>query len=134
MRIHLLFRTLAIVLVSSLYCLVLAQAAGADSDFVGLSSDDVFAGSPGYRADNLRREHDAGVRLLRQNFDWASIERSPGRYQFAYHDEYMAATARAGLQVLPVLYNAPRFHSTAPRRGAKRGLYLPRRSRSMGRF
>jgi polysaccharide biosynthesis protein PslG len=114
--------------------LVLAAPAAAQQDFVGLASDDVFGGSPSYRSSNLARQRSAGVGLLRQNFDWASIERSRGRYSFAYHDEYVAAVARAGIRILPVLYNAPSFHSSAPRRGARRGLYFPRRAASMGRF
>jgi hypothetical protein len=121
-------RTLVVALLSSLCCLALAQTAAA-SDFVGMSSQDVLAGTPSYRADQLSRQHAAGVGLLRQNFDWAGIERSRGHYELAFYDQYMLDTARAGIQVMPVLYNAPRFRA---RHG--RYLYLPRSPRAMGRF
>ena len=115
-------------------CLALAPGAWAAGDFVGMSSLDSFAGTPSYRAQSLQQQYAAGVRLLRQNFDWTTIERVPGRYEVTYYDEYVAATARAGIHVMPVLFNSPKFHSSAPRRGALRYLYLPRSPRSMGRF
>ena len=31
------------------------------------------------------------MQLLRQNFDWTTIERVRGRYEVAYYDEYVAA-------------------------------------------
>jgi hypothetical protein len=129
----LLLRTSIVALVCSLG-LALAPAALADGDFVGMASQDVLAGSPSYRATNLPRQTDAGVQIIRQNFDWSSIERSPGRFEFAFYDQYVADTARAGIKILPVLFNAPRFHSSKPRRGGTRYLYFPRNPRSMGRF
>jgi hypothetical protein len=125
------FRTLFVALVSCSCCLVFAQAAAA-GDFVGMSSQDVLAGGPGYRADQLQRQHAAGVQLLRQNFDWAGIERSPGRYDLAFYDQYMLDTARAGIGVLPVLYNSPGFRQ--PRHRPSRFLFLPKSPRAMGRF
>jgi hypothetical protein len=94
-----------------------------------MSSQDVLAGSPSYRADNLQRQRSAGVGLLRQNFDWASIERSPGHYELAFYDQYVTDSARAGMQILPVLYNTPRFYARSGRY-----LRLPRKPRAMGRF
>jgi hypothetical protein len=85
--------------------------------FVGLVSDDAFAARGIQRVRILRRQTAAGVRLLRQTFDWASIERSPGHYDFSVYDDYVAATARAGIQVLPVLFDPPAFHSRARKPG-----------------
>ena len=127
-------RTLLVALVSSLCCLVLAQAAAAADDFVGMSSKDVLGGSPSYRSEQLQLQHSAGVQLIRQNFDWDGIERSPGHFELAFYDQYMMDMARAGIQTLPVLYNSPRFWSSAPRRRALRYVYLPRSPRAMGRF
>jgi hypothetical protein len=124
-----LFRTLAVALFCAICCLALAQAASAQGGFVGMSSQDVLAGSPSYRADNLSRQRSAGVEVLRQNFDWAAIERSPGHFELAFYDQYVADSARAGMQILPVLFNAPRFYA----RGG-RYLRLPRNPRAMGRF
>jgi polysaccharide biosynthesis protein PslG len=101
---------------------------------VGLVSEDVFAGGPAYRSCELNKQAAAGVSLMRQTFDWSSIERSRGNYDFSYHDAYVAALAQHRIRVLPVLFNPPRFRSSRPRRGGRRGTYPPRRLSSMGRF
>jgi polysaccharide biosynthesis protein PslG len=126
-------RRLAVILGAAALALGAAApaSAGAPSDFVGLSSDDVFAGDGGYRAQALDRQRAAGVGLLRQNWDWAAIERSPGRFDFSAYDAYVAATAARGIRILPVLYHPPRFHA---RGGGRHGVYPPRSYRAMGRF
>jgi hypothetical protein len=109
-------------------------AQGAWRDFLGLSSDDSFHGSTSYRSRTFAEQHAAGVQLIRQNFDWAAIERSPGRYWFAEYDGYVGAAARKGLRLLPVLYHAPQFRSSAPAYGAERGEYPPNDFGAMGAF
>jgi polysaccharide biosynthesis protein PslG len=96
----------------SLACLGLAPSAGAalPKGFVGLSSEDVFAGDAGYRASNLANQSSLGVRLLRQTFDWSAIETSRGRYDLSYYDAYVAAAADHGIRILPTLFNPPGFH------------------------
>jgi hypothetical protein len=95
-----------------LACLGLASSAGAalPKGFVGLTSEDVFARPGDYREQNLSRQASAGVRLLRQTFDWSSIERTRGNYDLSYYDDYVAATADHGIRVLPILFNAPNFY------------------------
>jgi polysaccharide biosynthesis protein PslG len=125
---------------------VLALAAGGEEDgarqaqdgpgpeFLGLVAEDAF-GKPGrYRRANLRRARATGAGLVRQTFDWARIERRPGRYRFGFYDGYVADLAQNGLRVLPILFNPPRFRSSAPRRGGRRGTYPPRRPADLGRF
>jgi hypothetical protein len=125
---------------------VLALAAGGEDDggrraqdglgpeFLGLVAEDAF-GKPGrYRRVNLRRLRAAGAGLVRQTFDWARIERRPGRYRFRFYDGYVAALAQNRLRVLPILFNPPRFRSSAPPRGRRRGTYPPRRPADLGRF
>src|SRR5947208_8302035 len=86
----------------------------------------------------LRRDLDAArsahAGLLRQTFDWADIERSPRRYTFGRYDAFVAAAARHGMQVLPVLFNPPGFHSSGPARPSKRGTFPPRAPADLGRF
>jgi hypothetical protein len=74
------------------------------------------------------------VGVVRQVFDWAGIETSPGSYQLSYYDDYVGTMARQGIGVLPVLFSTPSFRSQRPSRGAKRGFYAPRRARDMGVF
>ena len=127
-------QTSIVVLVCCLVLGLVPAVASAADDFVGMASQDVLAGSPAYRAENLPRERDAGVQIIRQNFDWASIERSKGHFDLAFYDQYVADMARARIRILPVLFNTPPFWSSKPRRGGTRYLYFPRNPRSMGRF
>ena len=55
-----------------------------------------------------------GARWLREVFDWAAIEPSPGHFDFAYYDHFMRLAARRGEHVLPVLYDTPAWAGTAP--------------------
>jgi polysaccharide biosynthesis protein PslG len=90
----------------------LAPSAGAalPRGFVGLSSEDVFAGDDGYRASTLASQASVGVRLLRQTFNWGYIETAPGRYDLSAYDAYVAAAASHRIRILPVLYDPPAFH------------------------
>jgi polysaccharide biosynthesis protein PslG len=115
--------------------LAVAQPAGAARrDFVGISSDDAFHGSSSYRSRTFGQQQAAGVQLLRQNFDWAAIERSPGRYTFRDYDGYVGSAASHGLRLLPVLYHPPDFRSRRPSHGAERGEYPPNSYGAMGAF
>jgi hypothetical protein len=97
-------------------CLGLASSAGAalPKGFVGLTSEDVFARGGEYRQSNLSRQAAAGVRLLRQTFDWNRIETAPGNYDLSYYDDYVAAAADQGIRILPILFNPPAFHGGRP--------------------
>ncbi|MGG7380561.1 hypothetical protein ACQ7B2_18045, partial [Escherichia coli] len=63
----------------------------------------------------LAQQARAGAGVLRQGFDWASIERTPGHYDFTTYDNWVAAAARHGFRILPILGAPPSFraHSTA---------------------
>lgn len=121
-------------------CLVLALAlpatagAAVPADFAGISSDDTFAGYPPYREANLAAQRRAGVRLLRQTFDWAKIEYQPGAYDWSIHDNVVLTAARNGILVLPLLFNPPAWHSSQPASGAVPGTYPPRNPASMAAF
>jgi len=94
--------------------LALAPAAGAKPvgrDFIGITSEDVFAGDADYRATNLTAQSGLGIGLLRQTFDWAQIERTPGQYDMSYHDAYVLAAAQHGITILPILFHTPEFHA-----------------------
>ena len=121
-------------LVAGLIALLLAPASAAHArvpaGFVGMTSEDVLGGSPAYRAQTLATQRASGVRLLRQKFDWAIIERSPRRYDLGWYDGFVLAAASHGIRVLPVLFNAPTFY--APRRG--NAFCPPRRTARMARF
>jgi polysaccharide biosynthesis protein PslG len=90
----------------------LASSAGAvlPEGFVGLTSEDIFAGSANYRTSNLSSQASIGVQLHRQTFDWSTIEKPKGQYDLSNYDAYVAAAAAHGIRILPILFNPPTFH------------------------
>jgi hypothetical protein len=110
-----------------------AQAA-LPADFVGLVSDDIAAGDGNYRAPQLAQQQSLGVKLIRQTFDWKQIETAPGQYNWAFYDDYVQALADHGIEVLPVLFDPPKFRSGAPKKNAKRGTYFPKKFSDLGAF
>jgi polysaccharide biosynthesis protein PslG len=121
-------------LVGGLLVLLVAPAsaahARAPAGFVGMTSEDALAGSPGYRTQTLATQRAAGVELIRQKFDWAIIESSPRHYDFGWYDGFVLAAASHGIRVLPVLFNSPGFY--ARQRG--NAFCPPRRMARMARF
>ena len=101
---------LAACLIGALAFAPSAGAAAVPRDFIGISAEDVFAGDPGYRETNLQAQSALGIGLIRQKFDWASIETSRGQYDLRHHDEFVAAAASKGITILPILFNTPDFH------------------------
>jgi hypothetical protein len=122
---------LAATLIAALLMAPTAGAAPVPRDFIGISSEDVFAGDPGYRETNLQSQAALGIGLIRQKFDWASIETAPGQYDLRYHDEFVAAAASKGIAILPILFNTPQFHL-----GRRNGDYAcaPRDNASLAAF
>jgi hypothetical protein len=111
-----------------------SASAAVPHGFVGLTSEEVF-GHPGpLRDKHLPMQRKAGVRLLRQTFDWSTIEHAPGVYDFSAHDRFVLDLAENGITVLPILFNPPEFRSSRPARRAKRGTYPPRSARQMGEW
>lgn len=100
---------IAATIIAALALAPLAQAK-VSRDFVGITAEDVFAGDANYRSGNLQAQSALGIGLIRQTFDWALIEKAPGQYDFAYHDEFVAAAASHGITVLPIVFHTPDFH------------------------
>jgi hypothetical protein len=87
-----------------------ASQAAAPADFVGMTSEDAFAGEGNYRSATMAQQHSVGVRLIRQVFDWTHVETSPGHYDFGVYDGFVREAAAKGIGVLPVLHNPPPFY------------------------
>lgn len=102
--------------------------------FVGLASPELIALAGPELERTLDEQLRLSIGLVRQTFDWAQIEPTRGRYEFANHDALMAALAERGLEMLPVLFNPPAFRSSRPARGAREGTYPPRSYADMGTF
>jgi hypothetical protein len=103
-------------------------------DFFGIVTEDVFAHPGSYRNRTLNRQAGIGIGLVRQTFDWATIERKRGVYDLTLYDGLVAALAAHHMHLLPVLLDPPKFRSSAPKRGAKAGTYPPSDNVAMGKF
>lgn len=119
-----------------------AAQAGVPSGFVGTTSEEIagVTATDAQRKETLTAQRRAGVRLLRQTFDWAYIEREQGGlyplppYDWSLQDRLVLAAARAGITVLPVLFNPPAFASSRPSGAANNFTYPPRDPASMATF
>lgn len=99
-------------------------------DFVGVTSQDAFAGEGSYRTSTMADQRAVGIGLLRQPFNWSDIESSPGRYDFRAYDGYVREAAATGMAVLPVLYHPPSFYT----RQRGRSICQPDRLEAMADF
>jgi hypothetical protein len=104
------------------------------SDFVGLVSEDVYAGDPDYQDATLEQERSLGVDILRQTFHWNLLEPSPGRYDFSDTDRFVLATARHGIAVLPILFDPPSFVTGKNRPSKSNTVDPPRDPADMAKF
>jgi hypothetical protein len=58
--------------------------------------------------ENLRMVHDAGIRWVRADFSWSSVESTQGTWNFDELDRVVAETQKQGLHILaPLLYDVP---------------------------
>src|SRR3954465_9867996 len=106
--------------------LVLAPAtshAAVPREFFGVYSEDSLGRSGAVSDRIVAQQVEAGVGTIRVPFDWQRIEPIEGYYDFAMYDAFVGTAARAGMSVLPTLIGTPWFYSSAPSRGARRGLY-----------
>ena len=122
---------LALASIAALLASAPAARTAPPADFVGVTSEDVFAGSASYRSANLSAQRGLGVGLIRQTFDWSQIELGPGRFDLGYHDDYVATAAAHGIRILPILFNPPRFQLG---RTSGRAACAPRGFRTFARF
>lgn len=110
-----------------------AQAA-APPGFVGMVSEDTLAGNAHYRAKQFEAMRTRGVTLVRQTFDWSLIERRRGKYDFSFFDGFVGGAAKAGITVMPILFNPPKFHSKRTKHSKLRGTYPPKRASAMAEY
>jgi hypothetical protein len=103
-------------------------------DFFGMVSEDAFAHPGPYRTATLNQLARLGVGIVRQTFDWATIETKPGRYDLTAYDSFVGDLAVRHMTVLPVLLDPPKFLSSAPATGAQPGTYPPRNYADLGTF
>jgi hypothetical protein len=94
-----------------------APAVATANEFAGIVANDVYSGSPSYRAKQFAAQQAAGVGIIRQTLPWAAVEIAPNNYDFTPFDGFVAEAARHNIRVLPVLFDPPSFRRPA---GAKK--------------
>jgi hypothetical protein len=124
--------TLAILCLALAWLVAGAAPAGAAAivrpDSVGVYSEELEGA--GWK-DAATTDVANGVGIVRQPFYWSRIETSAGHLDFSVYDHVVAAAARSGLKLLPVVMNPPAWRSTAPARFASRGMYPPKDPNAM---
>ena len=104
--------------------------------FVGVIADDALWGtdSDPSGANTMRAIRAMGAGSVRVPFLWSRFEPAPGSFDPSLYDNFVGQAARAGLAVLPVLFDPPGHRSSRPARGARRGTYPPASNADFGRF
>jgi hypothetical protein len=92
-----------------------ASPARVPASFFGLVANEAMGTAPGAAQDAVTAGiRGAGAGTLRQKLDWATVERTPGVYTWDAFDALVSSAGRAGLQLLPILFNPPAFRSSDP--------------------
>jgi hypothetical protein len=104
---------------------VAAPPPGAPPLRIGLVANTLDA--RGLRAAEQRTIRGLGVRWVREELRWGSVEPAPGVYRWRHFDRLLADAARRDLNVLPLLLGTPRWAGSAP-------LALARDPRAFGAF
>src|SRR4051794_5381309 len=101
--------------------------------FFGLEAKDLYAYDDSYRNTEFPKVADAGVGLMRQEFNWAAIERTPGQYTWAKYNALVGQAARRGIEIMPMLIDPPSFRSSRPANDNS-GIYPPKHYADLGDF
>jgi hypothetical protein len=63
----------------------------------------------GARCEEARLAQATGVQAVRDDISWADTEPEPGRYDWSNYDSVVTVATEAGLMVLPVIDDSPRW-------------------------
>ncbi len=117
--------------------LVLLPAVGARAavppSFFGLEAKDLYAFSSAYRAAEFPKVVGAGAGILRQEFNWATIEQQPGQYKWGNYDALVREAAKHGIEVMPMLIDPPTFRASHAK-GSDGAIYPPKNYADLGDF
>lgn len=83
--------------------------------FVGMAASEALPQPPAEQQATLKAQAAAGVETFRQTFQWNEIEPSKGQFVFGPHDQLVASAAKAGIQVLPLVFNVRPGEGAAPK-------------------
>jgi hypothetical protein len=101
------------------------------ASFFGVVAEPVAGSVGAARQTVLDQVASTGVRTLRQKFQWALIEKSPGVYDFRLYDGYLRDLVRRGFSVLPILFDPPSWRASGP---SSSGTWPPRSANEFAAF
>ena len=113
------------------------DASAPRSTFVGLASQDAYDGTPSYQDATLARQAKAGCDCCaRRSTGRRSRRRPAATSSTASRESYVADAARAGIEVMPILFNTPGFlaRSAGGERGGRDPASPPKDPETMARF
>lgn len=85
--------------------------------YVGMNASEVLPEPAAEQEAAFKGMAAAGVGLFRQTFQWNEIEPKKGEFSWDMHDRLVASAARAGITVLPVVFNLRPGEAAAPKKG-----------------
>ena len=99
-------------------------------------SDQLFANpDPVYRRCSLNKHAEVGVRIIRQALLWKEIERKRDGYDWEYWDQYVADTSRHNIQLMPIIFDAPKWRQRKlPRKHRNKFGAVPPKDGAIARF
>jgi hypothetical protein len=110
-----------------------APPAFAGDPFYGIYTESTH-GDPAAIEGDVVRQAATGAGLIREPLDWASVERSPGKYDWSRFDAVVRDAAARGVTVLPILWDPPAFRSSKPAGSTKTGMWPPADPQDMAAF
>ncbi len=84
--------------------------------YVGIVASEVLPQKLATQEASLKAQAAAGVGTLRQTFQWNEIEPRKGDWAFGMHDQLVASAAKAGIQILPIVFNVRPGEEAKPKK------------------
>jgi hypothetical protein len=105
---------LAVVIAASLLIAPASAGAAVPASFFGVMSDGALFAPTVDLGSELTLMRSSGVGSTRVAVQWRAVEPQPGVLDFAALDAFVLATARAGVQILPVVVGTPPWAARKP--------------------
>lgn len=103
-------------------------------DFAGILIADLPGDTGTYSDQNLATLSASGVHLIRQDFNWSTVETSSGVYDFSTLDHMVLSSAQHDISILPILFGPPGFRAGGPAADPRLVAFLPASNDDMGTF
>ncbi len=93
-----------------------ASQGTARPEYVGMVASEALPQLLAEQEATLKAQAAAGVGTLRQTFQWNEIEPRKGDWAFGMHDQLVASAAKAGITILPIVFNVRPGEKAKPKK------------------